>query len=205
MISPGSIKENKDGFVYVRGYSPTPKKGDISGHAVVWIRAGIRKIGDPVFYFRCIIHSLDRAVADNLRRSHNHVGKFNVVFDAAHFHLSMIPPFGAIKRAVTMLQDHFPDRLGAIFLANLSRPAEVVVNLVKSIITKEVRDKIFVLPHDPAKRLAMLEPVVVPEFIPEYLGGNDTFRFDPTQYYPQKHQWSDEEAKKYLEIPYYSS
>jgi hypothetical protein len=208
-MSPCAISENKDGFVYVRGHGRSLFSRDVhSGHAMVWIRAGVKTNGvtDPECYFRAILNSLDQAVHDTLHRSHQKVGKFNVVIDAAHVNFHMLPNLGDSKKAIVMLQDHFPDRLGMVILANLGKGPEFLLNMVKPLITKEVRDKILVLPHDATKRHEVLEAIVEHEFIPDYLGGTDTFQFDAKEYYPHKRlQWTDAEAKEYLQtMPYHA-
>jgi CRAL/TRIO domain len=192
----------------MRGHARSLKRNDNSGHAMVWIRAGVKTSGvtDPECYFRAILNSLEMAVADTLHRSHQKVGKFNVVLDAAHTSFHMLPNLGDTKKAIVMLQDHFPDRLGMVILANLSKASEFLLNMIKPLITKEVRDKILVLPGEALKRQRILEAIVEHEFIPDYLGGTDTYRFDAKEYYHHKrYQWTDAEAKEYLEtMPYHA-
>jgi hypothetical protein len=205
LVSPDGIHENRKGFIYFRGYSPTPQ-GDNTGHTMVWYRPGHYKVENPVLYFRAIMNTLERAVADNLLRSHGKSGKFNVVMDASGLTFSMLTSFGHVKRAVVMLQDHFPDRLGMIFLANLSKPAEFIYNLVKGIITKEVREKVVVLSSNPEQRKAVLEVVVMPQFVPVYLGGTDDIPFSSQDYYPQNYHCTNEEALEYLKtMPYHAA
>ena len=201
LMSPSAIKENADGVVYMRGHSLS-LKGDNTGNAIVWVRAGAKQNGvtDAVFYFRAILNALDMAVADTLHRSHQKIGKFNVVVDADGASFGTLPKLGDSKKAISMLQDHFPDLLGMVMLANLSKPAEFLLNMIKPLITKEVRDKLLILPSDPVKRHAMLEAVVEPEFIPDYLGGTDTYRFDSEAYYHNKRLiCTDQEGKEYLQ------
>jgi len=204
LVSPDTIRENRKGYVYFRGYSPTPQR-EHSGHTMVWFRPGHYKVENPVLYFRAVLNTLERAVTDNLIRSNGKVGKFNVVMDTHGLTFSMLTSFGHVHRAIVMLQDHFPDRLGMIFLANLSKPAEFVFNLVKRVITKEVREKIVILPSDPQLRKALLETVILPQFIPSYVGGKDDYRFDSDDYYPRKYHCTNEEATEYIQtMPYHA-
>jgi CRAL/TRIO domain len=205
LVSPDGIHENRKGFIYFRGYSPTPQ-GDSTGHAMVWFRPGHHKVENPVLYFRAVMNTLERAVADSLLRSHGKSGKFNVVMDTSGLTFSMLTSFGHVKRAVVMLQDHFPDRLGMIFLANLSKPAEFLYNLVKGIITKEVRDKVVVLSSNVELRKAVLDAIVMPQFVPVYLGGTDDYQVTSEQYYPQNYHCTNEEALEYLNtMPYHAA
>ena len=208
LISSCAISENRGGFVYRRGHARSLKRNDNSGHAMVWIRAGIKTNGvtDPECYFRAILHSLEMAVADTLHRSHQKVSKLNVILDAAHTSFHMLPNLGDTKKAIVMLQDHYPDRLGMVILANLSKATEFLLSMIKPLITKDVRQKILVLPGDAIKRQQILDAIVEHEFIPDYLGGPDTYRFDAKEYYHHKqHQCTDAEAKEYLKtMPYHA-
>jgi pyruvate-formate lyase-activating enzyme len=50
---------------------------------------------------------------------------------------------------------------------------------------------------DAIKRQLILEAILEHEFILDYLGGTDKYRFDAKEYYRhQRHQWTDAEAKE---------
>lgn len=163
-------------------------------------------IKDPESYFRAILNTLEMAVANCLHRSHEKVGKFNVIIDAAHVSYSMLPKLGSAKKGIVMLQDHNPDRLGMVLLANLSKVSEILLNMIKPLITKEVRDKIVILPSNPKRRHAMLESVMDQDYIPDFLGGTDTYRFSSKHYYRQRRlHCTNAEAKEYLStMPYHA-
>jgi hypothetical protein len=202
-MSPSGMKENTKGYVYTRGHSPS-LKGDGTGHSLVWLRFPIHRYVDPVQWVRAVIHTLDRAVADSLQRTGGRIGRFNAIFDGQGFTLSHILGMGPIKKMVTMLQDHFPDRLGIVLFANFAKPAQMMVNLVKPIITKEVRDKLYLLPDEPEARKDMLDALVGDEFLPHYLGGNDEYRFDANEYY-RKDQCTEAETTEYIQtMPYHA-
>ena len=204
-MSPLGIQQNSNGFVYTRGYSPT-LSGDNKGHTLVWLRISIHRGVDLVQWARSILNSLERAVADSLKRSKGKVGRFNCVVDAKGFNLSMLFAMGAVKHMIIMLQDHFPDRVGVVLLANLSKPAQFVLGLIQPLISKEVRDKIRILPDDLESRQAMLDALVVPEYLPDYLGGIDDWRFDSKEYYSsRKHHCTETETTEYLtSMPYHT-
>jgi len=206
LISPSAIHENRDGFVYFRGHGKS-LKNDNHGHGMVWLRAGVHEsTPDPTNYFRALLNALDMAVADTLHRSHQKIGKFNVVIDANGASFQILPKLGDAKKGIVMLQDHYPDRLGIVVLANFSRVAEFLLTMIKPLITKEVRDKILILPKDAMKRKEILESIVEKEYIPDYLGGQDTYRFNVKEYYSDKTlHFSDKEAREYLTaMPYHA-
>lgn len=203
-VTPAAIKENADGYVYYRGHSPSAD-GDGSGHSIVWFRIGGHKVVDSEAYFRVILNTLDGAVSDNLRRSQNKYGKYNVVLDGADFRLSMMPSMNDLKRGILMMQDHFPDRLGMLFIANMSRVGEILLKMIMPLISKEVREKIKLVPQDKDLKLEMLRAVIEEEFIPDYFGGTDTFFPDQSTYYSSKLRFSEEEGRQYMETMAYHS
>lgn len=207
LMCPSAITENAHGFVYFRGRAKSLHPSDNHGHGMVWIRAVAHDTKpNPTWYFRALLNSLDMAVSDTLQRSHHKVGKFNVVIDANGASFSLLPSLGDMKKGIVMLQDHYPNRLGIVVLANFSRVSEFLLTMIKPLITKEVRDKIYILPKDAVKRQQILEAIVEEEYIPDYLGGQDTYRFDAKEYYSDASmQFSDQEAMEYLTtMPYHA-
>jgi hypothetical protein len=205
MATQSVLHENENGWIYARGFSPPALTSDpaYGRHAVIWIRPG--PVIDSAAYFRCILHAVDRAVALSLQQSSGRVGKFNVMVDGSNYEWSCVPSLKYIKQAVIMLQDHFPDRLGMVFLVNISLAGEILWRLVKPLLTKEVRDKVKILSSDPDKRMTELETLSEKEYIPDWLGGVDTYRFDAASYYPKSMQWSEEQGLEFMtSMPYHT-
>jgi hypothetical protein len=204
MATKSVLEENKDGWIYARGFSPPSQTDpDYGQHSVIWVRPG--PVIDSAAYFRCIMHAVDRATAMSLQQSSGRVGKFNVMVDGRNYEWSCVPALKYIKQAVIMLQDHFPDRLGMVWLVNVSLAGEILLRLVKQLLTKEVRDKLKILSSDPDRRKAQLETLSEKEYIPDWLGGTDTYRFDADAYYPKSMQWSEEQGLEFMEsMPYHS-
>jgi hypothetical protein len=207
MMSPSGISENRIGWVYTRGFAKaSPQNSRYGRHAMIWVRPGMHQTVDGMAYFRVILNTVDAAIAASLRDSHGRVGKFNAVIDTTNYEWSKMPNIAHIKQHVTMLQDHYPDRLGVLLLINLSRSAEFFVNIVKNLLTKEVREKIMVLPHNKEKALAQLGAVVENEYIPDWLGGPDRFRFDASHYYAKQQHMSEVDSRSFLvAMPYHAN
>eukprot|EP00980_Cylindrotheca_fusiformis_P026613 scaffold16625_cov118-Cylindrotheca_fusiformis.AAC.4 len=206
MFSPTVKKENEKGFVFFHGFSESMKEGENGSHGIVWIRPGLRTKIDDVAQTRAYVNSLERAVAESLIRSNGRVGKFNVVMDGSGFSMGLTPSIHQVKVFVTMLQDHFPDKLGMILIANLGRVGDIVVRMFLPLISEEVRNKIIVLPKEPGERQRILNAVVGYENSPTWLGGVDTYQFNSDDYYSDaQFLFSDEEAKAYIEtMPYHA-
>jgi hypothetical protein len=215
LVSPSAMQENSLGCVYHHGVSPSLQEEDKpnknqGAHAIVWIRPGFRTRSlEEVAYTRIYMNTLDRAVAASLETSHGRIGKFNVVIDGSNFSWSAVPSLKTTKIFVTMLQDHFPDRLGIVLLTNLGRVGEFVVKLFLPLLTEEVRQKLIILPHDPEQQRLVLETVVGVDNIPVSLGGTDTFQFNAKEYYSHGKKYNshctDEQAKEYVTtMPYHA-
>jgi hypothetical protein len=202
-VTPDAMHENRDGFIYHRGYSPAiDEEGKF---ALVWYRPGIHKLENPFAYLRAMVHTLDRAVADSLRSSHSREGKVNVVIDMHGFSFSMVPKLSEVKMFLKIFQDHLPGRMGTVFLLNVSAAAEIAYSLVKPLLAKEAREKIFIIPHDPEKKRRMLQLVIEQEYIPDWLGGTDKFKFNSETYYPQSLRFSNTEGLEYIQtMPYHA-
>jgi len=217
-VSPSVLKENKHGYVYHRGFSPihhdrhdehhndheSPGTG-IGRHGTVFVRLD-HKVLDTLSFFRGILHSVERAISDALVESNGAVGKFNVIFDCQGFSLSNTPSLQGLKQGITMLQDHYPNHLGMIYLFGLSRTGEMFLKMVLKLITKEVRDKVKILPfHNKGKTAAILKFILEEDYIPVWMGGRDTYKFNVEEYYPAKYRFSDEESRKFLTtMPYHA-
>lgn len=201
LVTPSTVEENSEGWIYVRGLA---KGTDYGQHAMVWSRPGIHETKDDLAYIRAVMNTLDRAVSESLFHSHGRVGRFNVLIDCSHYEWTKMPSQASLKQMVVMLQDHYPHRLGMIFLMNMSRAAELMVNIVKQFITKEVREKIFLLSHNPEQRKVQVEALVEKRFIPTWLdGGQDMFTFDKNAYYPHNIRFKEDKGAQFLKsMPY---
>jgi len=207
-ITPSAVTENQDSFFYVRGHSPPSidnKDGDATiGHSLVFYRPGLHKYEDTESYIRLIMHTLDEAVADSYSRSNNRVGKFNIILDCKGFSLSILPGFSEVKRLFTMMQDHFPDRLGVLMIVNLSGPAQLFLKMIKGIISEAVRKKIHIVPPPDKGGIDMLKFLIEEEFIPTWLGGADDFVLNPKVAYADR-LCSEAEGREYYQtMPFHA-
>lgn len=204
-VTPSTIKENSKGCVFHHGFSPAYNENETGSHSLVWIRPGRRVKVDDLFSIRVYVNVLEQSVAASLQHSQGRVGKFNVVLDGHDFSWALMPSVHQLKVFITMLQDHFPDRLGIILLTNLGRVGEFLVGIVKPLISEEVRQKIIVLPRNERLRLEMLRAVVGLNNVPEWLGGDDPYEFNPKTYYTESLVISDEESINYTKsMPYHT-
>ncbi|KAL3917033.1 MAG: hypothetical protein SGILL_004901 [Bacillariaceae sp.] len=200
LVTRSVQKVNTNGLVYHHGFSPSLTDDEHAPHAIVWLRPALRVHVDEVFYARTLIRELENAVAASMKNSHGRVGKFNVIISGEGFSLGVMPSLNGIKSFVTMLQDHYVDRLGVVVLTDMGRTCELLLKCFLPLIAEEVRNKIIVVPHDHDKRMPILETILGKENIPVWLGGTDDYEFNADEYYAADHvvMGSDEQATEYL-------
>lgn len=209
-ISPSVYKENRKGWVFVQGYSPTRYHPDpaIGGASVLWMRPGLHKMESEEPFSRAIINALDACIADAFTRSGGKMSKCNIVLDCDDVGLTKIPPIGPTKRVLKILQDNYPDKLGTFVITNTSGAAQIFLKVLLPLLPAVVRQKIHIIPNDKVERSQMLKALVHEDFIPTWLGGTNEYTFDVKEYYNSSKYKSefmtDEESVEYLEtMPYY--
>jgi len=166
-------------------------------------------MNDAEAFTRAILNALDTCIADALTRSGGKMGKCNIVLDCEDVGLSKVPPLGATKRALKLMQDNYPDRLGVFVIANVSGAAQMFLKVLLPLLPAVVRQKIHIIPNDDEKRIAMMKELVDEEFIPKRLGGKDDYEWNVEEYYKsgqfKSEFMTDEEGIDYCEtMPYYA-
>jgi CRAL/TRIO domain len=200
-VTPSMQRQNQGGFIYANGVTTTHSRnpeGQLQQHGIVWYRPSrVNAVGgavvgsspqqiDPVSYFRCALHTIERAIAPT--------GTFVAVVDAADFgwHQVPYPMHYWARQTITMLKDHYPHRLGCIVLVNMSPMTELVLQLLR--------------PWLPVRVRGLLRSVKSQSELANYLGQealdeDDRYIFQAEQYYePAQFHMSDEEGETYLEF-----
>jgi hypothetical protein len=193
MATDKVVEENEDGWVYTRGLSKASPYGQ---HTVVWIRPGHHGVGETAAYVRAIVQTVDKAIGEALR--HGRAGRINVVLDAEGYEWKKIPDFRDIRLLLEIFQEHYPGRLGAVFMCNTSPAAEILFSLLKPLLNKEILEKIYFLSKDPSMMIKQLETVIPVEQIPFWLGGQDMYEFERRSYYPSRLNMDKSHAEDYL-------
>lgn len=217
-VTPKMIQYNKNGFMYRRGNSrPGPRKRleaekaknseslSTSGHSLLFYRPAVATVDNPDLYGRVMLNAIDSAVADSLLRNKGEIGRFNIIFDCKGFGSKNAPSLANVKLLFRYLQDHFPDRLGVLVVANLGGLAQMLMKMVLPFVTEDVRAKIHVIPSDEEGRREMLLQFIDEDKIPTWLGGKDDYEFDANEYYKsEKCVLSEDEISSFLiDMPYH--
>ena len=129
----------------------------------------------------------------------------NIIFDCKGFGSKNAPSLANVKLLFRYLQDHFPDRLGVLVVANLGGMAQMLMKMVLPFVTEEVRAKIHIIPNDEESRREMLLQFIDEDKIPTWLGGKDDYEFDSREYYREQCVLPDEEIidKFLIDMPYH--
>jgi hypothetical protein len=127
LVPPLLHKEGKDGWIYHRGFSKDQ-------HSMIWFRPGHHFVENIEGYMRALLFTLETSVADAYAASEGTVGKYNFVVDCDNFSFGGIPKIADVKKMFTFLQDHFPNRTGVIFIANLAGPAQLFLKMIRPLL-----------------------------------------------------------------------
>ena len=163
LITPSVIEEVTDRWVFHHGFSK-------EGSSIVWYRPGLHAADRPENYIRAIVATLEFAVTASLMNSDGKNGRYNVVVDCDKFSLAAIPNIGHVKRLIIILQDHFPNRTGVIFIVNLASAAQLFLKMIRPLLTEVSvpRVQLFVL-------LSLLEGLAFIMFLLTLLRGTSLF------------------------------
>lgn len=102
--------------------------------------------------------------------------KFTIIFDFANFSISQVD-LVLLKEGINILQNYYPERLGALFLVNYPWAVYGLWRMVKPLLDSHTADKIIFL--DSLKKLHEHIPT---SNLPSSLGGTSTFVFTPNSF-----------------------
>lgn len=102
-------QENETGKVYVRGY-------DRNGRAVVYFKPGKENMESGLNNLKHMVYHLERAAACTARKSD--LSKMVMILDFDEYRLSKSPPLSISKMTVSILQNHYPERLHKFYICN---------------------------------------------------------------------------------------
>jgi hypothetical protein len=172
----------------------------------VWYRPGLASPSDDEeMYTRSIINVLDVAVSESLIRNRGTIGRFNIVMDCGGMSSRNSPTIAGAKRLFSILQDHYPDRLGVLLAANLSGLTQMLMKMMMPFVTEDVRAKIHIVPNGAEERREMLLQFMTEDEIPYYLGGKDDYKYDAKEYYRGKCVLPEDAIRDYIAMmPYHA-
>ena len=124
--------ENETGKIYVRGY-------DKDGRAMMYMRPGNENTMDETNNMRHLVFQLEKAVACSQKNGH---GKICLVIDYDGFSISKTPSMSASRNTLTILQDHFCERMFRAYICNPPFVFRTFYNMIKPFVDPVTKQKV---------------------------------------------------------------
>jgi hypothetical protein len=165
--------ENSTGKTYVRGY-------DNHGHVIVYMKPSFENTNEHDGNIKHLIYTMERAVACMKPESN---GKMCLVIDYNGYSLRNAPPMKTSREVLSILQDHYPERL---YRAYCIRPPYVVYgfySLISPFMDPVTKEKMQMLTNadmnNPQNKL--FEGMNL-DYLETCVGGRDNRSFDSKTY-----------------------
>jgi hypothetical protein len=166
-------KENCTGKSYLRGF-------DKHGHVLMYMKPVFENTNDHDGNIKHLVYTMERAVACAEKRG---TERMSLIIDYDGFSLMNAPPMKTSRETLTILQDHYPERL---FRAYCIRPPYVFYGFYKVItpfIDPVTKNKICMLTNaDMAKETNHLYHDADKTILESSVGGGDSRPFDSKKY-----------------------
>lgn len=153
------------GKVYVHGV-------DREGRPIIVMRPGYENMPGHPDNMRNLVFTLERACAESGD------SKFCVLLDFSHYSIAKFPSLATSKATLSVLQDHYPERLGMAVIVNPPQLFSALYSAISPFVDPVTRAKIMFV-----KGEKQLHQQIDPAQISLSLGGTAQ-EFDPDVYYP---------------------
>lgn len=165
--------ENATGKTYVRGF-------DKHGHVLMYMKPGLENTNNHDGNMKHLVYSMERAVACLEKRGSE---RLSLIIDYDGFSLYNSPPMKTSHETLTILQDHYPERL---FRAYCVRPPYVFYGFFKMVspfIDSVTRNKICMLTNsEMGKADNQLFHDADKSILESCVGGDDSRPFESAKY-----------------------
>lgn len=165
--------ENSTGKTYVRGYTK-------DGHVILIMRPAKENTNDHDGNIKNLIYTMERAVACSEKLGQE---KLLLVIDYQNYSLFNAPPMKTSRQVLSILQDHYPERL---LRACLVRPPMIFYAFYKMIspfVDRVTSDKVCMLTNaDMNNANNQLYQVADRAMLEAVFGGEDSRPFDSPLY-----------------------
>lgn len=163
--------ENSPGKMYVRGY-------DKEGHALIYMKPRLENTNDHDGNIKHLVYTLEKAVA--CMANNTNAEKLCLLIDYEGYSLRNAPPMKTSMETLTILQNHYPERL---FRAYMIRPPWIFhafFNMISPFIDPVTKNKIAMVNSSSIKE--KLTETIDPVVLEEELGGCDARPFVSSEY-----------------------
>lgn len=153
------------------------------GRAVVVMRPGLENTSDPQGQMTFLAYTLERAAA--VAADGGGDAKFIIICDyaAGQFSLKNSPSISTSKTTLSMLQDHYPERLGKALLFDAPAFFYAVFRAIKPFIDPVTSEKIAWCSRATAASDVVCTSSLEPSNTPEEYGGTLQYEFNVDEYF----------------------
>lgn len=166
--------ENATGKTYARGF-------DKEGHVLVYMRPARENTRDHANNMKHLVYQMERAIA--CMEADGRQEKLCLVIDYQNYSLSDAPPMKTSKETLTILQDHYPERLHRAYCLYPPFVFWAFFKMVSPFIDPVTKAKIVMIKAgEMAKPDNQLFREVDGSILERSLGGGDERPFDSSVY-----------------------
>mmetsp|Transcript_59397 Transcript_59397/g.159050 ORF Transcript_59397/g.159050 Transcript_59397/m.159050 type:complete len:399 (-) Transcript_59397:59-1255(-) len=159
MYADTVFRQNSSGKMYVRGF-------DRRGRPIVYMKARNELVEDSQSIIRHLVYNLERAARCIDRRADEgnlfcpltdpDSGQLVALLDFADVSVSNLVPISVAGEVVTILQNHYPERLGQAFLLNLPWVLSAFISAVWQFLDPVTQNKVQCISEEGEERSARL-------------------------------------------------
>lgn len=187
MYAETIARENATGKMYVRGF-------DRYGRPIIYAKLCRRDSCVHEDSVRHVVYCLERAIACLDQREamasvqsfnydvpdsgmHDTDGKIVVLVDFTGYSRHNRPALKTVREAITILQDHYPERLGEAYLLNPPMKVAAVWKLLRRIVDPQTYQKV-ILVKDNGQHEKLIDSVFNRAMLERCAGGENDAEFD---------------------------
>jgi hypothetical protein len=165
--------ENSTGKTYVRGF-------DKQGHVVVYMRPANENTFNHDGNMKHLVYSMERAVACMATTGQE---KMSLIIDYTRYSLTYAPPMKTAKETLSILQDHYPERLYRAYCVYPPFIFWAFYNMISPFIDPITKEKIVMLTNsEMSKDSNQLFRDIDRAVLETAVGGEDSRPFETTSY-----------------------
>jgi len=130
------FEEGSTGKLYVRGGY------DKEGRATIYMRPRHENTKHELNQMRFLVYTLERAIACTQRRTSGCHEKINIMIDFDGYRIRDAPSLSTSRHTLTILQNHYPERLNVAFVCNPPLAFRAFWSIVQPFIDPLTKEKL---------------------------------------------------------------
>eukprot|EP00123_Amoebidium_parasiticum_P008223 comp18657_c0_seq1/m.20299 comp18657_c0_seq1/g.20299 ORF comp18657_c0_seq1/g.20299 comp18657_c0_seq1/m.20299 type:complete len:297 (-) comp18657_c0_seq1:181-1071(-) len=187
-INPHSFgNEFETGKILVHGR-------DKQGRPILWMRPRFQNTKNYAEQTRGTVYMIERCVRS--MEAHRGVEKLLLVIDFKDYSMMNAPPMSQSKEILTILMDHFPERLGDAVVVDAPLLFSMTYKALSPFLPPETKKKVHFLSGSAAEghhKHKVLSAMIDMDIVPTEYGGTHPHNYDFEHYWaPEYARWDSE-------------